>query len=199
MKTFVNSILITGIFATLATTSLAAQTSNPGFEQWYRAKYGRPAPTGQARQNTPQASPTPTEAAQPTVAVTGFEHWYRAKYGRPAPTEQALLRIPEIQFVTPEAMPAMAAMSESEQAATTPAEHQGLAQSYRAEAQGYLAQAKEHEAMVAAYKANSNINAKNQAATIGHCEYFAAKFSRLAAQSQERAQLHEQMARDAGE
>ena len=49
--------------------------------------------------------------------------------------------------------------------------------------------------MVAAYKANPNINAKNQAATIGHCEYFAAKFHELAAQSQELAQLHEQMAK----
>jgi hypothetical protein len=198
MKTFANSILITGVLAIFANTAIVAQTSNPGFEQWYRAKYGRPAPTQQTPLNTPQASPIPTEAAQPTVAVTEFEHWYRAKYGRPSPTEQALLKVPEIQFVTPEAMPPMAAMSESEQSAKTPAEHQRLAQSYRAEAQGYLAQAKEHEAMVAAYKANSNINAKNQAATIGHCEYFAAKLNGLAVQSQERAQMHEQMAKDAG-
>jgi hypothetical protein len=35
----------------------------------------------------------------------------------------------------------------------------------------YLAQAKEHEAMVAAYKANSSLsNDKNQASTISHCE-----------------------------
>jgi hypothetical protein len=82
-------------------------------------------------------------------------------------------------------------------AAKTPAEHQRIAQFYKSEAQDYLAQAKEHTAMVAAYKANSNINAKNQAATIGHCQYFASKFTDLAAKSQELAQLHEQMAKDA--
>jgi hypothetical protein len=38
--------------------------------------------------------------------------------------------------------------------AKTPAEHLRIAQYYQAEAQDYLAQAKEHEQMVADYKAN---------------------------------------------
>jgi hypothetical protein len=81
--------------------------------------------------------------------------------------------------------------------AKTPAEHQRIAQDYRDQAQNYVAQAKEHEAMIAAYKASPNATSKNQAATIGHCEYFAAKFNDLAAKSREVANMHEQMAANA--
>jgi Tfp pilus assembly protein FimT len=82
--------------------------------------------------------------------------------------------------------------------ARTPAEHQRIAQYYEAKAQDYLAQAREHEQMVAAYKANSSLSTdKNRASTIGHCEYFVQTFKELAVKSQELAQLHEQMARDA--
>ena len=38
MKTFVRSILITGSLAIFASSSMVAQTSNGGFEQWERAK-----------------------------------------------------------------------------------------------------------------------------------------------------------------
>jgi hypothetical protein len=79
-----------------------------------------------------------------------------------------------------------------------PAEHQRIAQYYQAKAQDYLAQAKEHEQMVAAYKANSSLSTnKNRASTISHCEYFVQTFRDLAAKSQELAQLHEQMAKEA--
>ena len=82
--------------------------------------------------------------------------------------------------------------------AKTPAEHQRIAQYYRGQAQDYLTQSKEHEAMVAAYKANpSLVNNKNQASTINHCEYFVQTFKDLAVKSQELAQLHEEMATDA--
>jgi hypothetical protein len=46
--------------------------------------------------------------------------------------------------------------------AKTPTEHQRIAQFYEAKAQDYLAQAKEHEQMVAAYKANPSLTAKSQ-------------------------------------
>jgi hypothetical protein len=79
--------------------------------------------------------------------------------------------------------------------AKTPAEHHRIAQFYQARAQDYLAQSKEHEAMVAAYKSNpSLVNNKNQASTINHCEYFVQTFKDLAVKSQELAQLHEEMA-----
>jgi hypothetical protein len=81
--------------------------------------------------------------------------------------------------------------------ARTPAEHQRIAQYYQAKAQDYLAQAKEHERMVAAYKANPSLTAKSQASTINHCEYFVQTLTDLAAKSQELAQLHEQMAKEA--
>ena len=80
--------------------------------------------------------------------------------------------------------------------AKTPAEHQRIAQYYQAKAQDYLAQAEEHEQMVAAYKANPSLTAKSQASTINHCEYFVQTFKDLAAKSQELAQLHEQMGND---
>jgi hypothetical protein len=81
-------------------------------------------------------------------------------------------------------------------AAKTPSEHQRIAQYYQAKAQDYLAQAKEHEQMVAAYKANPSLTAKSQASTINHCEYFVKTFNELAVKSQELAKLHEQMAND---
>ena len=82
--------------------------------------------------------------------------------------------------------------------AKTPAEHERLAQYYRAQASDYLAEAKDHESMVAAYKANSSLsNEKNRASTIDHCEYFVKTFKELAVKAQELATLHEQMAKDA--
>jgi hypothetical protein len=84
--------------------------------------------------------------------------------------------------------------------AKTPAEHERIAQYYRAKAQDYLTQAKEHEGMVAAYKSNSSISTnKNRASTISHCEYFATTFKALADNSQEMATLHERMAQEAPE
>lgn len=84
--------------------------------------------------------------------------------------------------------------------AKTPAEHTRIAQYYSAKATDYLAQAKEHEQMVAAYKANSSLSTnKNQASTISHCEYFVTTFQALAANSQQLATLHERMANEAPE
>jgi|SRR5271166_1277580 len=82
--------------------------------------------------------------------------------------------------------------------AKTAAEHESIAQYYQAKALDYLAQAKEHEAMVAAYKANSTLsNDKNQASTISHCEYFVTTFKALTDNSQDLAALHERMAKEA--
>jgi hypothetical protein len=82
--------------------------------------------------------------------------------------------------------------------AKTPAEHERIAQYYLAKAQDYLAQAKEHEAMIAAYKTNPALsNDKNQASTISHSEYFVTTFKAMADNSQELATLHERMAQEA--
>ena len=206
MKSFLSSILTTGLLALVASPAMVAQTGNTGFEQWYRAKYGRPSPTEQTRMDV-AAQQTVVPVAATTNA--GFEQWYRAKYGRPSPAEEARLETLQVNAATPAAMPPMAAVSVVESAtptlgkselntliatAKTPAQHERIAQDYRSQAQNYLAQAKEHAAMVAAYKASPNTTSKNQAATINHCEYFVAKFTGLAVKSQQLAAMHEQMA-----
>ncbi len=82
--------------------------------------------------------------------------------------------------------------------AKTPTEHQRVAEYYHAKAKDYLAQAKEHEELLAAYKANPSLSTeKNRASTIGHCEYFVQTFKDMAANTQELADMHEQMAKDA--
>lgn len=114
MKTFVRNILITGSLAIFASSSIVAQTSNTGFEQWYRAKYGRPAPTEQARLDTQRANAAAPDATRPTVAVSsnaGFEQWYRAKYGRPSPTEEARLEALHLDSASPVATPSTVAAS----------------------------------------------------------------------------------------
>jgi hypothetical protein len=114
MKPFVKSILISSIFAIVANTAIVAQTSNGWFEQWYRAKYGRPSPTEQARLDTQQANAASPEATRPPVAVStnaGFEQWYRAKFGRPSPTEEARLEAQQVNSASPEATPSTVAVS----------------------------------------------------------------------------------------
>ena len=84
--------------------------------------------------------------------------------------------------------------------AKTPVEHRRIAKYYQAKALDYLAQAKDHEAMIASYKANPVLsNDKNLASTIHHCEYFVATFKALASNSDELAALHERMANEAPE
>jgi hypothetical protein len=84
--------------------------------------------------------------------------------------------------------------------AKTPADHERIAHYYQAKALDYLAQAKEHEEMIAAYKANPVLsNDKNQASTINHCEYFVTTFKALADNSQDLAAIHERMANEAPE
>jgi hypothetical protein len=82
--------------------------------------------------------------------------------------------------------------------AKTPAEHQRIAEYYEARAQDYQARANVHQAMVEQYKADATrVNNKNYASTIGHCEYFAQRLRDQAAEAQEQAKLHQQMAMEA--
>lgn len=104
------SILFTAVLAMVASTSMVAQ-SNRWSEQWYRAKFGRPSPTEEARLNAEHANTayrqeTPGEAAVP--ADNRFENWYRAKYGRPSPTEEARLQAQQANTAYREATPTQA-------------------------------------------------------------------------------------------
>lgn len=96
MKLSMKGILFTGILALGANTVLVAQTSNPWFEGWYRAKFGRPSPTEQERINvtktTQPAKALQTDSQAGSIAVPAniwFEQWYRDKYGRSSPAEEA--------------------------------------------------------------------------------------------------------------
>jgi len=83
--------------------------------------------------------------------------------------------------------------------AKTPAEHRRVAEYYHATAQDYLAQAKEHEELAEAYKKNPmTSSSKFATGTVNHCEYFAKSFKDMATKMQELADMHEQMAKDAG-
>ncbi len=96
MKRSFRNILFIGTLAVSANSLLIAQTTNPWFEGWYRAKFGRPSPTEQARIDAVKAK-EPANAVHtdakaetsPALANTRFENWYRDKYGRPSPTEEA--------------------------------------------------------------------------------------------------------------
>ena len=93
MKTIVKNILVTAVAALTVSPFAIPQSNSNGFEQWYRAKYGRPSPTEQARIDAEKANTAYREVAPAPAspANTWFEQWYRAKYGRPSPTEQARL------------------------------------------------------------------------------------------------------------
>lgn len=83
--------------------------------------------------------------------------------------------------------------------ARTSAEHERIATYYQAKAADYLVQSKDHEAMEAAYRANTMLsNDRNRTSTIDHCAYFVTKFNAMAGKSQELASMHEKMASEAG-
>jgi len=115
MKTSVRNVLFTGILAIIATGPVFAQTVNVGFEQWYRAKFGRPSPTEQARltsQPVNSASTNTTPLLVPDSANSGFEQRYRAKVGRPSTTEEGRLNTPRGNTDPLEPMQPMVAVSD---------------------------------------------------------------------------------------
>lgn len=213
------SILFTAVIGIIFTSSTVAQTGNSGFEQRYRAKYGRPFPVEQSRV---MRSTEPTSLPATYTSDRWFEQWHRAKFGRPSPMEEARLNMTQAATEQPsvavlssarfegqasEARPVPAPAAEplsKEQlhsliaAAKTPAEHLRIAEFYRSKSRYYLAQSKEHSAMIAAYKSNPGLlNSKNEASTINHCEHFVQRFNELAVKSNQFAELHEHMAADA--
>ena len=76
--------------------------------------------------------------------------------------------------------------------ANTPAQHAQLAQYFRAQADQYTAEAKVHEQMIAAYKADATkVSTKNRTATLGHCENEVRDLQARAAAAQKLAETHE--------
>jgi hypothetical protein len=83
--------------------------------------------------------------------------------------------------------------------AKTPAQHQKIADYYRAESANYLAQAGEHARMAVDFEKNlATNNDKVARSTVDHCQYLAKTLQARAAAAAALAQQHEQMAREAG-
>ena len=83
--------------------------------------------------------------------------------------------------------------------AETPADHLRLARYYQSQANYYLEQSKLHEEMGAAYMKNPLLmSSKWRRGTVDHCNYFARTLKETATKMQELANMHEQMAKDAG-
>ena len=95
MKTFVKSILFTGVLAMSASGLMAAQASDSQFDQWYRAKYGRNSPAVEARLKAERESIAFREETSSRVAparVNWVEEHFKAKLGRNTPAEEARLK-----------------------------------------------------------------------------------------------------------
>ena len=100
MKPLAKSILFTGALMIGATGLMAAPVGagNSQFEEWHKAKYGRPSATEEARLKAEQANiayreDTSVEVGSP--ANSWFEQWHKAKYGRFSPGEEARQRTAE--------------------------------------------------------------------------------------------------------
>jgi non-homologous end joining protein Ku len=82
--------------------------------------------------------------------------------------------------------------------AKTSADHTRIADYYQAQAKDYLAQSKEHEQMVAAYKKNPIFNSsKFVTGTVNHCDYLAQSLKKDSDEAQDLAKIHEEMAKEA--
>jgi len=82
--------------------------------------------------------------------------------------------------------------------AKTPAEHERIAQYYRAQSANLLAQSQQHAQMAEQFRGNSATNnAKVAQQTVNHCEYLAQSLKAKAARAQQLAEQHEEMARAA--
>ena len=114
MKPFVRSILFSSALVIGANTLMAAQASTTWADQWFRAKFGRPSPTEEARQRAEQASTAFREEPTREVAApapTWIEQYYRAKFGRSSPIEEARVKADQANIAfreetTPQAAPA---------------------------------------------------------------------------------------------
>ncbi|HEY2468548.1 MAG TPA: hypothetical protein VGI45_12025 [Terracidiphilus sp.] len=83
--------------------------------------------------------------------------------------------------------------------AKTAAEHQRIANYYRAQADKQLAESNDHARMAAAFRANpATNNDKRVQSTVNHCEYLAKTLRAKSDTARALADDHERMARVAG-
>jgi hypothetical protein len=110
----------------------------------------------------------------------------------------AMLMLAAAPGATPaaaQALPGDTHMKALLRSAKAPADHQLAAAYFQAQSQQYEAQAAVHEAMLASYRADATrVSSKNQAETIGHCEYLVQEFQRKAVESRKLAAAQQEMA-----
>lgn len=81
--------------------------------------------------------------------------------------------------------------------AKKPKEHLQLAQYFNQQADGFDAEAREHEEMIEAYRKSLTMPASETARTIEHCESLANSSREMAKALREMAAAHEEMAKEA--
>jgi hypothetical protein len=82
--------------------------------------------------------------------------------------------------------------------AKTTAEHERIANQYRAQADKLLAESNDHARMAAAFRANPvTNNEKRASATVNHCEYLAQSLRERSRKIRALAEEHERMAQAA--
>lgn len=91
MKTLLSGILLA---SALAVGVNAAPASNDWLEQWYKAKYGRPSPSEEARLKADRESAAFREETLhvATPRSNWIEDHFKAKLGRNTPAEEARIK-----------------------------------------------------------------------------------------------------------
>lgn len=91
MKTFLSGFLLA---STLAVGVNAAPMSSDWSDQWYKAKYGRPSPSAEARMKAEQENTAFREETRhlATPRQSWIEDHFKAKLGRNTPAEEARLK-----------------------------------------------------------------------------------------------------------
>ena len=91
MRTFLSGILLA---SALAVGVNAAPASKDWFEQWYKAKYGRPSPSEEARLKADRESAAFREETRhvATPRSNWIEDHFKAKLGQNTPAEEARIK-----------------------------------------------------------------------------------------------------------
>lgn len=94
MKTILSRIVLTGALAIGANGLMAAPANNDWSEQWYKAKYGRLAPSAEARLKAEREATAFREETRHIAPArqNWVEDHFKAKLGRNTPAEEARLK-----------------------------------------------------------------------------------------------------------
>lgn len=96
MKPSIKTIVFAALFTIGANGILTAQTSSAWAGQYYRAKFGRPSTTEEARIKTAETTAAVTNSVtvyRPAADENAWmEQWFLDKYGRHTPKVEARLR-----------------------------------------------------------------------------------------------------------